>query len=123
MSSSGDKKSGCGNAIWRGGCGSCGCVLTLGLILAIIGGSLGIALTVRIPGTDSNVTVTGSIGKKELTKSTLPRYAQRTFGENTNFINSSSSLTIGPAQGRQQFVVGKQPGAPLAGIDVEWKRK
>jgi hypothetical protein len=123
MSEGGDKKSGCSNAVWQGGCAGCGCVLTLGLILALIGGSLGIALTVRVPGTQSNVTVTGSVGKKELTKDVLPRYARRTFGDNTNFINSSNSLTIGPAQGRQQFVVGEQPGAPVAGIDVEWKSK
>jgi hypothetical protein len=84
---------------------------------------LGIGLTIRIPGTHANLTVTGSIGKKELTRVVLPLYARRTFGDNRNLINSSNSLTIGPAQGRQQFVVGKQPSAPVAGIDVAWKRK
>jgi hypothetical protein len=107
----------------RGGCAGCGCVLTLGLILALVGAAIGITLTARIPGTHSNVTLAGSIGKKELTKPVLSRYAQPTFGGNHNLINSSNSLTVWLAQGRQQFVVGKQTGAPLAGIDVRWKSK
>lgn len=98
-------------------------MLTVGLILAIIGGAASIAITVRIPATHSNATLSGSIGKKELTNKVLPRYTRRTFGQNTNFINSSNSLTIGPAQGRQQLVVGKQPGAPLAGISIDWTSK
>jgi hypothetical protein len=98
-------------------------VLTIGLILAIIGGAAGISLTARIPGTHSNVTLAGSIGKKQLTLSVLPPYARRTFGQNHNLINSSNSLTIGPAQGRQQLVVGKQPDAPLARVDFDWKNK
>lgn len=107
----------------RGGCAGCGCVLTVGLILALIGGAIGLTLTLRVPGTHSNVTLAGSIGKKEMTRTVLPRYAQRTFGGNHNFINSSNSLTVWLAQGRQEFVVGKQPGAPLAGIDLKWKSK
>lgn len=98
-------------------------MLTVGLILGILGGAIGISLSARIPGTHSNVTLTGSIGKKELTKSVLPGYAQATFGKNTNFINSSNALTVWLAQGRQQFVVGKQPGAPAAGIEIKWKSK
>ena len=98
-------------------------MLTAGLILAVIGAAVGIGITVRIPGTHSNVTLTGSVGKKELTKAVLPAYARRTFGQSTNLINSSNSLVVGPAQGRQQLVVGKQAGAPLARIDVDWKRK
>lgn len=107
----------------RGGCAGCGCVLTVGLILALIGGAIGLTLTVRVPGTHSNVTLAGSIGKKDVTRAVLSRYAQRTFGGNRNFINSSNSLTFWLAQGRQEFVVGKQTGAPLAGIDLKWKSK
>jgi hypothetical protein len=107
----------------QGGCAGCGCVLTLGLIFAIIGGALGISLSARIPGTHSNVTIAGSIGKKELTDNVLPRYGRATFAGNHNFVNYSSTLTIGPAQGRQQIVVGKQKGAPMAGIAIDWKHK
>lgn len=98
-------------------------MLTVGLILALIGAALGITVTAHIPATHANVTLGGSIGKKELTKSVLPPYAQRTFGENTNFVNSSNSLTIWLAQGRQQFVIGNQPGAPRLSLDVLWKNK
>jgi hypothetical protein len=98
-------------------------VLTVGLVLALIGAAISISITVRIPATSSNVTLAGSIGKKEFTQTVLPPYAQETFGKNNNFINSSSSLTVGPAQGRQQFVVGEQPGAPLARIEINWKNK
>ena len=112
------RRSGC-----QGGCGGCGCVLTIGLILAIIGGALGISASVRIPGTHSNVTVAGSIGKKQLTKAVLPSYARKTFAGNHNFINGSSTLTIWIAQGQQQIVVGKQKGAPVAGLEIRWKRK
>lgn len=123
MSDSGRNRSRRRNVGCQGGCAGCGCVLTIGLVLALIGGALGISLSARIPGTHSNVTLAGSIGKKELTRSVLPLYARRTFGQNTNLINSSNSLTVGPAQGRQQFVLGRQTGAPLARIDLDWKSK
>lgn len=123
MTDSGKTKSRRRNAGCQGGCTGCGCVLTVGLVFALIGAALGIGITVRIPGTHSNVTLTGSVGKKELTRNVLPPYAQKTFGQNNNVINSSNSLTVWLAQGRQQFVVGKQPGAPSIGIEFDWKRK
>lgn len=98
-------------------------MLTIGLILALLGGALGITASVHIPATHSNLTLAGSIGKKELTRAVLAPYARKTFGQNNSFINHSNSLTIWLAEGRQQIVVGKQPGAPLAGIEVDWKRK
>lgn len=107
----------------QGGCAGCGCVLTIGLILAILGTALGITVSARIPGTHSNVTIAGSIGKKEISRTVLPTYARETFGSNKNFINSSHSLVVGPAQGLQEIVIGKQPGAPAAGIDVRFKSK
>jgi hypothetical protein len=107
----------------QGGCAGCGCVLTIGLILAILGGALGITLSARIPGTHSNITISGSIGKKELTRSTLPTYARDTFGSSRNGINSSHSLVVGPAQGLQEIVLGKQRGAPVAGVDIRFKHK
>jgi hypothetical protein len=107
----------------RGGCAGCGCVLTLGLVLALISAAIGVTLTARVPGTHSNITVAGSIGRKSLTGSVLAGYAQKTFSGNHNFINGSNSLTVWLAQGRQEFIVGKQNGAPLAGIDIKWKSK
>jgi hypothetical protein len=107
----------------QGGCAGCGCVLTIGLILALLGAALGITISARIPGTHSNITIAGSIGKKTLTRTVLPAYARKTFGKDNNFINSSHSLVVGPAQGLQEIVLGKQPAAPVAGIAIHWKSK
>jgi hypothetical protein len=85
--------------------------------------ALGVSLTARVPGTHSNITIDGSIGKKALTKAALPGYVQRTFGGNTNLVNYSASLTIWIAEGRQQIVLGRQPGAPFAGVSIDWKSK
>jgi hypothetical protein len=105
-----------------GGCGA-GCasvlvVLTIGLVLSLFNAAIGIGASIRIPFTDSNLTVVGSVGQKEKATQSLPGYAEGRLGGNQNFINQSSTLTIGPAEGTALIVLGKQPGAPIADLHL-----
>ena len=110
---------------WRGGgCGG-GCasvivVLTAGLILSLFNAAVGIGVSFRIPFTsESNVTLAGSVGKKEKAPDALPPYVHGKLGGNQNFINGSQTLTIWVAEGAVIFVVGQQPGAPLVDLHLE----
>lgn len=109
--------------VGRGGCG-CGCasvlvVLTAGLVLSLFNADIGIGVSVRIPFTQSNVTVAGSVGKKEKVTEVLPVYTRERLGGNQNFINQSTTLTIGPAEGTGLLVVGKQDGAPVVDLHID----
>jgi len=110
---------------WRGGgCGG-GCasvivVLTFGLILSLFNAAVGIGVSVRVPFTSStNVTLAGSVGKKDKAPDALPPYVHGKLGGNQNFINGSQTLTIWVAEGTVIFVAGQQPGAPLIDLHLE----
>jgi hypothetical protein len=110
----GDKKrrfrpSGCG--CWSG-CGGFLLVLVLGGGLSLFNATVGIGLSVGVPFTQSNVTAAGSIGAKDKVVGALPTYAQGRLAGNQNFINNSTTLTIGPAEGAGLLVIGRQDGAP-----------
>ncbi len=107
------------------GCG-CGCsttlaVLTVGLGLALLNAGASVGISARIPFTDSNITLAGCIGEKEKALDALPEYTQTKVGDNQNFINSTQTLTIGPAEGCGLLVVGKQDGAPAFDLHLEIK--
>ena len=111
---------------WRGPSspGGCGCtsvivVLTLGLLLSLFNTDIGLGISVRVPLTDSNVTVAGSVGKKDHAADVLPGYVRSRLGSNQEFINQSSTLTIWVAEGTALIVVGRQPGAPLIDLHLE----
>jgi hypothetical protein len=106
----------------RRGCGS-GCggflvVLTLGIVLSLFHGDVGVGLSIRIPFTQSNATVAASIGEKGKTAEALPDYTRGRLGGNQDFINGSQTLTIGPAEGATLLVVGRQDDAPA--IDLHF---
>src|SRR3712207_166471 len=106
----------------------CGCtsllvVLVVGIALALLGSNLGIGLSVRVPFTESNLTWAGSVGGKGLAIGTLPDYVEQKVGDNSNFINKSITLTIGPAEGTSIIVLGKQEGAPIVGVHLDAERK
>ena len=110
---------------WRGcGCGG-GCasllvVLTVGLLLSIFNLAIGIGVSVRVPFTSStNVTLAGTVGKKEKAPDALPPYVHGKLGGNQNFINGSQTLTIWVAEGTVIFVVGGQEGAPVIDLHLE----
>jgi hypothetical protein len=111
----------------RGG-GGCGCalpsfVLVVGIILALFGTNLGIGLSARVPFTQSNLTVAGSVGAKEMAVETLPNYVEQKVADNTNFINQSITLTIWPAEGVSLIVLGKQEGAPVVDVHLDAERR
>jgi hypothetical protein len=87
-------------------------VLVVGGALSLINVAFSIGASAQVPFTSSNVTVAGSIGAKELAVEALPDYAQGRLASNENFINNSTTLTIGPAEGVGLLVIGQQPGAP-----------
>lgn len=106
----------------RGGCG-CGCggflvVLTIGIALSLFNVDFGLGLSARIPFTQSNVTVAAAIGAKGKAPAALPDYTYGRLGGNQNFINNSTTLTIGPAEGAAIFVIGKQGGAPVLDLHL-----
>jgi hypothetical protein len=111
---------------WRGGRGGwgCGCssvvvVLTAGLLLTLFNTVVGVGVSVRVPLTDSNLTIAGSVGKKEKAPDALPGYVHGKLGGNQNFINQSNSLTIWVAEGIVIIVVGRQEGAPAIDLHLE----
>lgn len=105
---------GCG-----GGCASVIVVLTVGLILTLFNASIGIGASVRVPFTDSNLTIAGAVGKKEKAAASLPGYVQDKVGSNQNFINQTNTLTIWVAEGIVIVVVGHQDGAPIIDLHLE----
>jgi hypothetical protein len=88
-------------------------------VLSLLHIAFAVGLSVRVPFTQSNLTLAGSIGQKEKAVSVLPAYDAGRLGGNQNFINHTSTLTIGPAEGTVLFVIGKQPGAPLLDLHLE----
>jgi hypothetical protein len=98
------------------GCG-CGCggfflVLTVGIVLSLFNVDIGIGVSVRVPFTSSNLTVAGSVGAKDKAVGALPDYTDGRLGGNQNFINNSTTMTIGPAEGAALVILGRQDGAP-----------
>jgi hypothetical protein len=111
---------------WRGGRGGCGCgcasifvVLTAGLLLSLFNADVGIGVSVRIPFTESNVTVAGSVGKKDKAPDALPPYVHGRLASNENFVNQSNTLTIWVAEGTAIILVGRQEGAPAIDLHLE----
>jgi hypothetical protein len=100
------------------GCGGFLLVLILGGALSLFNTVFGVGVSARIPFTQSNVTVAGSIGAKDRTVDALPNYAQGRLGGNQNFINNSTTLTIGPAEGAGLLLVGKQDDAPVIDLHL-----
>jgi hypothetical protein len=108
---------------YRPGCG-CGCssvivVLIIGLLLSLFNLAISIGVSLRVPFTESNLTLAGSVGQKQKAVPVLPNYVEGRVGGNQNLINQSSTLTIGPAEGTAVIVLGKQPGAPIIDLHLE----
>lgn len=87
-------------------------MLIVGGALTIFSAAFGLGVSVGIPFTQSNVTVAGSIGLKDKVVDALPSYTRGRLAGNQNFINQSTTVTVGPAEGAGLFVIGAQEGAP-----------
>ena len=108
----------------RGGCFGCGgCagfvfVFVLGGALSLFSAVFGLGASIGVPFTQNNITVAGSIGTKAKILDGLPAYTQDRLAGNQNFINNSTTLTVGPAEGAAVFIVGKQDGAPAVDLHI-----
>ena len=102
------------------GCGGGGflLVVTVGIVLSVFNAGVGAGLSVRIPFTQSNVTIAGSIGAKDKAAGSLPAYTDGRLGGNQNFFNNSSTITIGPAEGAALVIIGRQDGAPAVDLHL-----
>jgi hypothetical protein len=88
-------------------------------VLTLFNAAVGIGVSVRVPLTESNLTIAGTVGKKEKAPDALPSYVHGRLGGNQNFINQTSTLTIWVAEGTAIIVVGRQEGAPLIDLHLE----
>jgi len=96
-------------------------VLTVGILLSLFNTGVGVGVSVRIPFTQSNLTIAGSLGAKHKAVSSLPAYTDGRLGGNQNFFNNSTTMTIGPAEGAALIVIGRQDGAPAIDLHIVLK--
>jgi hypothetical protein len=103
----------------------CGCgfggfflVITVGIVLSLFNAGVGVGVSLRIPFTQSNVTVAAALGAKSKTVDALPNYTAGRLGGNQNFFNNSTTMTIGPAEGAALVVVGRQDDAPAVDLHL-----
>lgn len=87
-------------------------VLTLGLVLMLLNIGFSLGLTFKFPFTDINFTGAGCIGQKAKAIEALPVYTQNKLGDNHDFINHSMTWTVGPIEGCELFIIGRQLSAP-----------
>jgi hypothetical protein len=95
----------------------------VGIILAIFGTNIGIGVSARVPFTQTNLSVAGSVGSKAMAIDTLPNYVEQKVADNSNFINQSITLTIWPAEGVSIIVLGEQEGAPVVDVHLDAERR
>jgi hypothetical protein len=93
-------------------------VLTVGIALSLFNTGVGVGVSVRIPFTQSNLTIAGSIGAKDKAVKSLPPYTEGRLGGNQNFFNNSTTMTIGPAEGTAVVILGKQDDAPALDLHL-----
>ena len=111
---------------WRGGPG-CGClsgcgtlifVFLVGGALSLFGVAFALGFSAGIPFTQSNATIAGAIGTKDKVVQSLPSYTRSRLAGNQNFINQSTTVTVGPAEGAGLFIIGAQEGAPTVDLYI-----
>lgn len=101
------------------GCASFFLVLTVGIVLSLFSLVAGIGISVRVPFTHANITAAGSLGGKDKAVTALPQYVQGRLGKNQNFLNYSTTMTIGPAEGTSIVVIGQQDDAPAIDLHLD----
>ncbi len=83
------------------------------------GGGFFLVLTVRVPFTSANFTIAASIGQKDKAVAALPSYTEGRLGGNQNVFNNSTTMTIGPAEGAAEVILGRQDGAPVFDLHLD----
>lgn len=104
---------GCGS-----GCGGFLLVVILGGILSIFPIAFGLGVSIGVPFMESNITAAGAIGAKDRVRDALPAYTRERVAGNQNFINNTTTLTVGPAEGIAVFIIGRQDGAPAIDLYI-----
>ncbi len=94
-------------------------MLTVGILLSLFNVGIGIGASVRIPLTESNLTIAGVVGAKGKAVAAFPRYTDGRLGGNQNLFNNSTTMTIGPAEGAALVIIGKQDDAPAIDLHLD----
>lgn len=104
----------------RWGCGSgFFLVLTVGIVMALLNVAISVGASVRVPFTSSNFTIALTLGEKNKAVAALPAYDEGRLGGNQNFFNNSTTMTIGPAEGAAEVILGRQDGAPVFDLHLD----
>jgi hypothetical protein len=96
-------------------------VITLGFFLMLLNVGMSLGISFKIPLTQSNLTVFGCLGEKGRAIASLPTYVSGKLGDNHDFINHSMTMTVGPIEGCEIGILGKQVGTPNFGIHFRIK--
>ena len=94
-------------------------VLTVGIVMALLNLAISIGISVRVPFTTANFTIAASIGQKDKAVAALPSYDEGRLGGNQNLFNNSTTMTIGPAEGAAEVILGRQDGAPVFDLHLD----
>jgi hypothetical protein len=104
----------------RWGCGSgFFLVLTVGIVMALLNVAISVGLSVRVPLTSANFTIALTLGEKNKAVAALPTYDEGRLGGNQNLFNNSTTMTIGPAEGAVEVILGRQDGAPVFDLHLD----
>jgi hypothetical protein len=87
-------------------------VITIGLVLMLLNTGVSLGISFKIPLTQSNLTLVGCLGEKGRAIASLPTYVSGKLGDNHDFMNHSMTTTIGPIEGCEIGIIGKQVNAP-----------
>ena len=94
-------------------------VLTVGIVMALFNLAVGVGISLRVPFTSANFTIAASIGQKDKAVAALPSYTEGRLGGNQNVFNNSTTMTIGPAEGAAEVILGRQDGAPVFDLHLD----
>jgi len=94
-------------------------VLTVGIIMALLNLAVSVGISIRVPFTSANFTIAAAIGEKNKAVAALPPYDEGRLGGNQNLFNNSTTMTIGPAEGAAEVILGRQDGAPVFDLHLD----
>jgi hypothetical protein len=100
------------------GCGSFFLVLIAGTVLALVNVAISIGVSVRVPFTQANLTVAGSLGDKDKATAVLPGYTHGRVAGTQNLFNNTTTMTIWRAEGIGIVIIGAQDHAPLVDLHL-----
>jgi len=96
-------------------------VITIGLVLMLLNVGFSLGITLRIPATQSNITLAGCLGEKNKAVDSLPSYVKNRLGSNQDFMNHSMTTTIWNIEGCEVAIIGRQLTAPPFNFHISVK--